>query len=126
MRACVSSGTAPERALRSELHRLGLRYRVNARPLPELRRTADIVFPRLRIAVFLDGCFFHGCPRHFVPPRTNREYWLAKIEYNRRRDKELDDLLAQRGWLSLRVWEHEDTESAALRVRDAVGQSRRT
>lgn len=126
MRACVSAGTAPERALRSAVHRRGLRYRVNARPLPDLRRTADLVFCRSCVAVFLDGCFFHGCPQHFAPPRTNREYWLAKIEYNRQRDSCVDGVLRDRGWLALRVWEHEDVDSAAERVAGAVHERANT
>ena len=81
-----SRDTAPERALRSELHRLGLRFRVDARPVPAIPRRADVVLRGDRVAVFLDGCFWHGCPDHFRPPATNADYWAAKIAGNRARD----------------------------------------
>src|SRR4051794_2241308 len=74
--------TRPEVALRSALHRMGLRYRVAVRPVPSVRRTADLVFRRQRIAVFVDGCFWHACPVHFVMPATNVDYWNSKIHGN--------------------------------------------
>src|ERR687889_633350 len=80
--------TAPERALRSELHRRGLRFRVDFTPLPKNRRRADVVFPRSRIAIFVDGCFWHGCPLHGTWPQRNAEFWRSKIETNKRRDAE--------------------------------------
>ncbi|MGR6967004.1 very short patch repair endonuclease [Geodermatophilus sp. URMC 61] len=114
--------TLPELRLRRAVHALGLRYRVCARPLPELRRTADLLFPRQHVAVFVDGCHWHGCPDHWAPPRTNVAYWVAKVDRNRARDKETDRLLAAAAWVSVRVWEHEDPQTAALRVRDVVKQ----
>jgi DNA mismatch endonuclease (patch repair protein) len=84
-----------------------LRYRVNQRPLPELRRTSDIVFRKARVAVFVDGCFWHGCPDHYKQPSTNARYWSDKVEGNRRRDLETDACLAEAGWTVLRHWEHE-------------------
>lgn len=105
--------TRPERVVRSEIHRRGLRYRVSARPLSALRLTADVVFPRLRIAVFIDGCFWHGCPDHYVPPASNAAYWKAKLETNRQRDSTFDAALLKAGWLVLRFWEHENTTSVA-------------
>jgi DNA mismatch endonuclease (patch repair protein) len=120
MLGCRSRDTSPELALRSAVHRLGLRYRVLARPLPELRRTADMVFTRARVAVFLDGCFWHGCVDHFSPPLTNREYWSAKIDGNRRRDWDTDERLAAAGWLAVRVWEHQDPQKAATELAHVI------
>lgn len=115
-----SRDTKPELLVRSIIHRRGLRYRVSARPLPDVRRTADLVFRKSRVAVFVDGCFWHGCPDHHRLPSTNVDYWSAKIHRNQARDREVDDLLARRGWLVIRAWEHESPEDVAERVIDAV------
>ncbi|MFF0118222.1 very short patch repair endonuclease [Micromonospora arida] len=120
MRANKSRDTNPERRLRSLLHKRGLRYRVGARPLRDLRRTADIVFPAARVAVFVDGCYWHGCPDHYRPARINDRFWREKIEGNRARDWETNRLLADAGWSVIRVWEHEDPEAAAEQVEGAV------
>jgi DNA mismatch endonuclease, patch repair protein len=114
--------TRPEKAVRSAVHAMGLRYRVAARPLHGVRRSADLVFRSRRVAVFVDGCFWHGCPDHFVLPRTNVAYWEAKIGRNRERDVETDGLLADAGWAVIRVWEHEDPNRGAERVRAALAQ----
>jgi len=111
-----SRDTAPELALRSALHALGLRFRVDARPVPAIPRRADVVLRGDRIAVFLDGCFWHGCPDHFRPPATHADYWTAKIAGNRARDAATGALLEAAGWVVVRVWEHEPTASAACRV----------
>lgn len=116
--------TAPEMALRRELHRLGLRYFVHRRPVPGLRREADIVFPRARMAVFVDGCFWHGCPEHGRREhRTNGWYWPEKIERNRRRDRDTDDQLEEAGWTVVRVWEHEDLSGAAQLIMRSLSVS---
>lgn len=107
--------TAPEVALRSLLHRRGLRFRVDYK-LPGLRRRADIAFLSARVAVFVDGCFWHGCPKHASWPRANAGWWREKIEANRRRDRDTDERLAEEGWISVRVWEHEPAAEAALLV----------
>lgn len=112
--------TQPELALRSEVHARGLRFRVNSRPLPSFRVTADLVFRRARVAVFVDGCFWHGCPQHFRPPKTNAEYWGRRIEANVRRRPEIEQALARAGWTAVRIWEHEDVTEAASRVVEAV------
>jgi len=115
--------TSAEVALRRHLHARGLRYRVHQRPLPELRRTADVVFRRQRVAVFVDGCFWHGCPEHGRREhRVNGWYWPAKIERNRRRDAETTELLEAAGWRVVRVWEHEPADEAADRVQVALGR----
>lgn len=111
--------TPAEVALRSALHRLGLRFRV-AYPLPGLRRSADVAFPRRRVAVFVDGCFWHGCPVHGTWPKQNAEWWRAKIEANQRRDADTDRRLAEAGWLVIRVWQHEDAEAIAREIAVAV------
>jgi DNA mismatch endonuclease (patch repair protein) len=106
--------------VRSLLHRGGFRYRVNARPLPAFRRRADLVFYGRRVAVFVDGCFWHGCPDHRRTPKRNGEWWTSKIERNARRDRDTDRRLLESGWFVIRVWEHEDPAEAAGRVADAV------
>ncbi len=112
--------TRPELALRSALHRRGLRYRVNARPASSLSRRADIVFRRQKVAIFVDGCFWHGCPEHGTSPRTNSGYWRAKIARNIERDRQTDVELASAGWAVVRVWEHEAPEEAAGRIMEAL------
>lgn len=120
MRSNKGRDTRPELALRRAVHALGLRYRVAARPLPGVRRTADIVFTRAKVAVFLDGCFWHGCPEHHTVAVTNAGFWAEKARRTRERDAETDRLLAEAGWLSLRVWEHEQPHDAAERVAHEV------
>ena len=120
MRGNRSRDTSPELRVRSLVHRRGLRYRVAQRPIPTLRRTADLVFRRAKVAVFIDGCYWHGCPEHFKQPSTNTAYWRDKIEGNRRRDHETDELLAQAGWEVLRFWEHEDEDEVADAICAAV------
>jgi DNA mismatch endonuclease (patch repair protein) len=115
--------TAPEVALRSALHAAGFRYRVDVRPLPGLRRTADIVFRRKRVAVFVDGCFWHQCPIHSRPSKANTAWWQAKLARNRARDAETDEVLAEHGWKVIRVWEHEDPRVAARGIADVVNAS---
>jgi DNA mismatch endonuclease (patch repair protein) len=107
-------------AVRRACHHLGLRYWANRRPLPTLRREADLVFPRARVAVFVDGCFWHGCPEHGTWPRNNAEFWRAKIEGNVRRDRDTDARLEAEGWTVVRVWEHEAPADAAQRIAEAV------
>lgn len=116
--------TKPELRLRREAHALGLRYRVSIRPLPEIRRTADLVFTRLKLAVFLDGCFWHGCPEHHTVSKTNEEYWAEKLRRNRERDQETDERLRQAGWTVVRFWEHEDPVEAARRLATIVAAER--
>lgn len=115
-----SRDTSPELALRSLVHRAGLRYRVAAKPIKGMRRTADLLFRPVRVAVFVDGCFWHGCPEHFVPPKTNPEYWREKIGRNVARDRDTDARLAAQDWLVLRFWEHEDPAACADLVKQAV------
>lgn len=119
------AGTQAEIAVRRAAHRLGLRYFVNRRPLPSLRRTADLVFPAARVAVFVDGCFWHGCPDHARGQiRTNTWYWPEKIASNQRRDRDTDERLVGEEWFPLRIWEHEDPVEAARRIDETV-RSRR-
>ncbi|MFF3978531.1 very short patch repair endonuclease [Streptomyces sp. NPDC001828] len=120
MRGNRNKDTKPELRLRSLLHKQGLRYRVASRPLPELRRTADVVFSKARVAVFVDGCYWHGCPEHLRPSSVNVEFWREKIASNQARDLETDRLLQDAGWTVVRVWEHEDPDTAAARVISTV------
>jgi DNA mismatch endonuclease (patch repair protein) len=93
---------------------------VDYRPIPGVRRRADIVFLTARVAVFVDGCFWHGCPVHGTLPKKNREWWLAKLQGNRLRDEETDNTLREHGWLPLRFWEHDDSAIAAELVLSTV------
>ena len=120
MLANKSRDTRPELLVRSLVHRRGFRYRISARPLPELRRTADLVFRPTRVAVFIDGCYWHGCPQHYKEPKTNTDYWRAKITANSQRDRQTDELLSEAGWLVLRFWEHEDPNEIADAIATAV------
>jgi DNA mismatch endonuclease (patch repair protein) len=116
MQANKGRDTKPELALRRAVHSLGLRYRVSVRPLPKMRRTADLLFTRTKVAVFMDGCFWHGCPEHHTKSATNAEYWAEKVRRNRERDIETDRMLREKGWLVIRVWEHEDPAQAAVQI----------
>lgn len=107
--------TAPELAVRRLLHTAGMRYRVDFAPVGG-RRRADIVFPRRRIAVFIDGCFWHGCPQHATLPKRNADYWGPKLARNVERDRETDAQLAQAGWRVLRYWEHEEPAAVATAI----------
>jgi DNA mismatch endonuclease (patch repair protein) len=119
--------TRPEVALRSALHRAGLRFRCDY-PVKVLDRRpvrVDIAFTRSRVAVFVDGCFWHCCPEHSNMPRANRSYWAPKLARNVRRDAETDAALEASGWQTIRVWEHEDPHDAVERVRDQIGKQGR-
>ena len=111
--------TRPETALRSSLFRLGLRFRKHYRPT-NARCRVDVAFPTARVAVFVDGCFWHGCPEHGNSPATNQRYWTAKLARNRERDRSNDEALSAAGWTVVRVWEHEDPNVAAERIQQIV------
>jgi DNA mismatch endonuclease (patch repair protein) len=120
MQKTAQRDTAPELRLRSALHMLGLRYRVQVAPVKGLRRRADVAFPRQRVAVFVDGCFWHACPEHVTIPKANRSWWEAKLRANKERDEDTDRRLRDAGWEPIRVWEHEDVTVAAGRIRSAI------
>ncbi|MFC4035747.1 very short patch repair endonuclease [Streptomyces polygonati] len=121
----ASRDTAQEVAVRRLLHSWGLRYRVNT-PVPGMpRRTIDILFRGPRIAVFLDGCFWHGCPVHATSPKANAEWWRAKLDRNMARDLETTEHLRAAGTTVLRFWEHETAEEVARSVGDAVRAQQR-
>ncbi|WP_040320166.1 DNA mismatch endonuclease Vsr [Aeromicrobium marinum] len=116
MSKLARADTAPELALRRELHRRELRYRVQKHVPGNRRRRIDVAFTRARVAVFVDGCFWHGCPEHHTQPITNREWWEWKVQRNRDRDANTNELLTRHGWTVIRVWEHEDPAEAADRI----------
>lgn len=116
--------THPERKIRSELHRRGLRYRVNQKVPGMPRRTMDVSWPALRIAVFVDGCFWHGCPSHGTAPKAHADFWAKKIQGNRLRDSETTAHLANLGWLVLRFWEHDDPVHVADVIASSVADRR--
>ncbi|MCV2488251.1 very short patch repair endonuclease [Geodermatophilus sp. YIM 151500] len=124
MRGNRHRDSRPELAVRRAAHALGLRYRVATAPLAGVRRTADLVFPGQRVAVFVDGCFWHGCPRHYVASKTNRDFWDNKIAANRLRDNETNELLDQAGWVALRFWAHEEPASVATQIYRVVHKRR--
>ena len=123
MRRTRRRDTKPELALRSELHRLGLRYYVD-RAVTTSRKRADVIFPRARVAVYIDGCFWHGCPTHGTLPKANREWWTSKLAANTRRDQHTNRELSEAGWVVLRFWEHDDPVAAARQVQ-AIVEDRR-
>lgn len=127
MRANRKTDTKPEVFLRSELHRRGLRFRKHSAPAVEGRRiVVDIVFPRFRLAVFVDGCFWHSCPDHGTVPTSNSWYWVPKLRRNVQRDRDVTLRLRSAGWRVLRFWEHTPASEAAdvvelaLAVRDPL------
>ncbi len=120
-RANRRKDTKPEIKLRSALHRRGLRFRKDHLiRCGSLRVRPDVVFTRALVAVFVDGCFWHGCPAHQRVPNRNRDYWAPKLEANTARDKRVDAALAQVGWYVERIWEHEAPEAAAERIEGLV------
>lgn len=122
MRSNRGRDTAPELAVRRRLHQAGLRYRVDYSPLGG-RRRADVVFTRQRIAVFIDGCFWHGCPVHATQPKANADYWGPKLSRNIQRDRETRSMLEAAGWTVLQFWEHEDPQVVAGAICAAVRAS---
>ncbi|RDG36384.1 very short patch repair endonuclease [Streptomyces corynorhini] len=124
MQAIRSRDTKPEILIRRLVHAQGLRYRVAAKPLAELRRTADLVFRPAKVAVFIDGCYWHGCPEHYVSPKTNPGYWSEKVARNMTRDRDTDQRLTDAGWTVLRFWEHESPDACALQIATTVGSRR--
>lgn len=121
MQANRRRDTAPELALRSALHRAGFRYRCDFRiDLPGGRVRPDIVFTRRRVAVFVDGCFWHCCPEHGSKPSVNQSYWSPKLARNMERDARNTAWLTEAGWTVVRIWEHEDVASAMGRVAAAL------
>ena len=112
--------TRPELAVRRAVHALGLRYRVDVRPLPTVNRRADLVFTRRRVAVFVDGCYWHGCPDHGTTPKTNAIYWGGKTARTSERDRDTDARLREAGWVVLRFWEYQDPLAAAEEIATVV------
>jgi DNA mismatch endonuclease (patch repair protein) len=105
--------TQAELLVRQLLHARGIRFRVDAQPEPDYRCKADIMWKALHLIVFIDGCFWHGCPEHATRPRANREWWAQKLDANIQRDRRTDAVLAARGWTVLRFWEHEKPAAVA-------------
>ena len=114
------TGTTPELLLRQELHRRGRRFRVHTRIDGLPRRRVDIAFTRWKVIVMVDGCFWHSCPEHGTLPRSNRDWWLWKLQHNRDRDADTDVRLRELGWTVVRVWEHVDAVVAADVVEAAL------
>ncbi|WP_443057913.1 very short patch repair endonuclease [Streptomyces sp. KLMMK] len=126
MQAIRNKDTKPEQLIRRLVHAQGLRYRLHARPLPDLRRTADLVFRPVKVAVFIDGCYWHGCPEHYLAPRVNAGYWSDKVARNMARDRDTDERLVEAGWLVLRFWEHEPSDLCADKIAATVAARRTT
>jgi DNA mismatch endonuclease, patch repair protein len=124
MQATPRRDTSCEMAIRSAVHAMGLRFRVDW-PVPATRRRADLAFVSAKVAVFVDGCFWHGCPEHRTWPKANAEWWRDKLDSNVRRDRDTDALLKAAGWTVLRFWEHEDASRAARTIRRTVVKGQR-
>jgi DNA mismatch endonuclease, patch repair protein len=114
MRTMPRRDTGVEVAVRRELHRLGLRFRVQVRALPG---NPDVAFTRAKVAIFVDGCFWHRCPTHGTAPKNNGSWWAAKLDENVARDRRKDEQLREMGWLPVHIWEHDDPVDSALRIR---------
>jgi DNA mismatch endonuclease (patch repair protein) len=119
-----SRNTGIEMALRKVLHGAGFRYRVHRRPVKGVRREADLVFGPSRVAVFVDGCFWHGCPEHATQPKSNAEWWRAKLDKNMARDAETTEHLLAEGWTVLRFWEHETADGVAQQIAASLAARR--
>ena len=126
VRQVPSANTVPEVRVREALHRLGVRFRLDQPIVLERGRVVrpDLTFRGLKVAVFVDGCFWHSCSAHCRTPSSNREYWTNKISGNARRDRATTERLETSGWTVVRVWEHEDPELAALRIQEAMSGAR--
>lgn len=124
MKHTPTRDTPAELAIRRLLHSKGLRYRVDVRAYPALRRRADIVFSSAKVAVFVDGCFWHACPDHCVAPKSNVVWWQEKLRANAARDRDTDERLRSAGWCVVRIWEHEDPAAAAAAIADVVLERR--
>jgi|GEM_PF-965604 len=120
MQRVRQKNTSAESALRRELYALGLRYRLHVAVLTNPRRVADIAFVGPRVAVFVDGCFWHGCPIHATWPKKNAEFWRTKIIANQRRDRDTDARLHANGWEVARIWAHENPSEVATRIAGTV------
>ncbi|GFE23757.1 very short patch repair endonuclease [Streptomyces nigrescens] len=116
--------TGPEMAVRRLLYASGHRYRLQRRVPGFSRRTIDIAFPGPKVAVFLDGCFWHGCPEHATHPKANADWWRDKLDGNIARDRETTEHLVEQGWTVLRFWEHEDPVTVADRIARTLGEAR--
>jgi len=116
MKATRRRDTAAEMAIRSALHTRGLRFRVDRSILPGVRRRADIVFVTAKVAVFVDGCFWHCCPIHQTYPKANMKWWTAKLQANRQRDADTNRQIREAGWFVARIWEHESPGDAITRI----------
>lgn len=124
MRRQRRADTTPELSVRRLLHRHGFRFRIHFSVPGLARRTIDIAFPRLRVAVFVDGCYWHGCPQHGTWPVANANWWKAKLEGNRRRDRQTDAHLQAAGWSVVRIWEHEDPATAVVELERLLRERR--
>jgi DNA mismatch endonuclease (patch repair protein) len=125
MRANKKANTKPELRVRRALHAAGFRYVVHRKVVcSQAIVSVDVMFRRPRVALFVDGCFWHGCSAHGSRPTTNSTYWAAKIQANRERDRDVDAALVASGWLPVRVWEHDSVETAVDKVTEALGQPR--
>jgi DNA mismatch endonuclease (patch repair protein) len=127
MKAAKRRDTTPELRVRRALHRLGFRFYVDRRPLTSSPKRADILFSRQRVAIFIDGCYWHGCPEHGTLPKANADWWAEKITGNARRDRATETELRIQGWRVIRIWEHEETNAAVARIlldlRPRIGRS---
>lgn len=120
MKRTPQRDTPVEVAIRREAYRRGLRYRVDRRPTKSVRSRADMVFIGPKVAVYIDGCFWHGCPKHGTWPKNNAQWWREKLEANMARDRRVDAALEGEGWRVVRIWEHEDVVEAVDCIEDAI------
>jgi DNA mismatch endonuclease (patch repair protein) len=122
MQSSRQRDTAIEQDLRRELAALGISFQSHITPVPGSRSRPDLVFAAARVAVYVNGCFWHGCAEHGTWPKHNAAWWRAKIEANRQRDARADEFLSKAGWIALRFWEHDDPRVAAHRIAQQVSE----
>ena len=120
MKSNRGKDTKLEIRVRKALHARGLRYRLQSKVPGSNRRTIDIAFPRQKVAVFIDGCFWHGCPIHHTVARTNAAFWATKVARNRERDRDTNRMLVEADWITARFWEHQPTEEIVDRIVELV------
>jgi DNA mismatch endonuclease (patch repair protein) len=124
MKANRGVDTKPELRLRSQIHKSGLRYAIDVRPESDINRRADLVFRSAKVAVFVHGCFWHGCRKHYTLPKSNKKFWAQKVRRNRERDQETQRLLRKRGWKVLVFWEHQAVDSCGIKTIQTVEKRR--
>lgn len=124
MEAAKPKNTLPEIKLQTALAELGINFETDVKPIEDLHRRADVLIREGKIAIFVDGCFWHGCPIHGTQAKANAEFWADKIKRNQERDLDTNEHLEAAGWTVIRIWEHEDPNDAAKQIADIIKEKK--